>query len=83
MNSIQLLHRYWFSITKGLGIGVTAFTASEARKMAEEVLPISYPNAQLTTVIEDVDIRTLDQKHVVPNIGSVAMHGVWFPRLNV
>jgi len=34
-------------------------------------------------VVEDVDVRTLDQGHVVPNMGAVNFPGVWFPRLNV
>ena len=31
-------------------------------------------------VIDDVDVRDLDQRHVVPNMGDPAVRGVWFPR---
>ena len=34
-------------------------------------------------VIEDVDVRDLDQNHVVPNMDPPNFHGVWFPRFNV
>jgi hypothetical protein len=30
-------------------------------------------------VVENVDVSTLDQKHVLPNIGDVTVRGVWFP----
>jgi hypothetical protein len=34
----------------------------------------------VTKFIEDVDITTLDQNHVVPNMGIVVIRGIWFPR---
>jgi hypothetical protein len=34
-------------------------------------------------VIENVDIRTLDQNHVVPNIGPCNVHGLWYPPENI
>jgi hypothetical protein len=33
--------------------------------------------------VPDVDIRTLDAKHVLPNAGPVVVRGVWYPRLNL
>jgi hypothetical protein len=30
-------------------------------------------------VTEDVDIQTLDQGHVLPNMGVPSERGVWFP----
>ena len=32
------------------------------------------------TCVEDVDVSTLDERHVVPNVGDVATRGIWFPR---
>jgi hypothetical protein len=32
-------------------------------------------------VIEDVDVRTLDAGHVLPNMGDPSVRGVWFPRI--
>jgi len=31
----------------------------------------------------DVDVRELDQRHVVPNMGPPSIFGVWYPRLNL
>jgi hypothetical protein len=36
---------------------------------------------EVLEVVEDVDVRDLDQGHVVPNIGPVNFRGVWYPNL--
>jgi hypothetical protein len=75
------LHRFWFPIPGHLGIGVTAQTEAEARALAESARAECWPNAPaLGEVIVDVDIRTLDQKHVVPGMEAPNWAGVWFPR---
>jgi hypothetical protein len=33
--------------------------------------------------VADIDLRTLDPEHVLPNIGPVVVRGVWYPRLNL
>ena len=33
--------------------------------------------------VEDIDIRELDQNHVVPNMAPVNLRGVWFPALSL
>lgn len=33
----------------------------------------------VTDVIVDVDVSTLDKSHVLPNMGSTVVRGVWFP----
>jgi hypothetical protein len=30
-------------------------------------------------VIEDIDIATLDPKHVLPNMADPSQPGIWFP----
>jgi len=35
-----------------------------------------------TEAIENIDIRLLDQEHVVPNIGMVTFRGIWFPNVS-
>jgi hypothetical protein len=32
-------------------------------------------------VIDDVDVRALDQGHLVLNMGDPTVRGVWFPRI--
>jgi len=38
--------------------------------------PLPFPVA---SSIEDVDIRTLDQGHVIPNMLPPSWRGIWFP----
>ena len=78
----SLLIRYWFPLQEHFGIGVSAYSLGEAREMAERVASqFHWPKPQ--AVIENVDIRALDQRHVVPNMGPASFHGVWYPALNL
>jgi hypothetical protein len=81
------LRRYWFKFVPrrqptplNLGLGITAFDREDAVSIAQMKV---FPHArmpEIVTIDEDVDISTLDPKHVLPNIGSVVARGVWFPR---
>jgi hypothetical protein len=77
------LSRFWFPLDTGIGIGVTAASELEALEMAEEARRRYRPGSRLQPPIRDVDVRTLDQKHVIPNMGPSAVRGVWFPALNI
>jgi hypothetical protein len=81
------LHRFWFRfesssdlfIGRALGCGVTAVD----RRAAEDLLRTEVFHGQLPQVVEvikDVDVRDLDQGHVIPNMGDPSIRGVWFPR---
>jgi hypothetical protein len=79
------LTRYWITfepITEASflnrGCGVTALGKSDALTLLEKALGHELP--PIATIIEDVDVRTLDQGHVIPNMGSPSERGVWFPR---
>lgn len=76
------LRRFWFELSRGLGIGVTAGSEAEAAQLAETTRAAYFPDAAVLCVIADVDVSTLDAKHVIPNAGPVVVRGVWFPRLN-
>ncbi len=77
--SQNLLTRYWFSNNDNLGYGVTAFSVEDANSLLKR--------ASLETddqhPISDIDIRTLDQGHVIPNMGPPNIRGIWFPKLNI
>jgi hypothetical protein len=61
-----------------LGCGVTAEDPDEALELVRErVFDGQLP--RLKKFIKDVDISTLDQDHVVPNMGVPAVRGIWFP----
>jgi hypothetical protein len=78
------LRRFWFPLSYGFGIGVTAATEAQARALAEEARKELFPpEATFLGVIPDVDVRTLDEGHVIPNMGPPAIRGVWYPKLNI
>jgi hypothetical protein len=80
--SDKSLRRFWFPSVKHSGIGVTAYSIQDATRLANEAA--SQFKWELTgSVIEDVDIRDLDQKHVVPNMGPPNFRGVWYPCKNL
>ena len=81
----SLLHRYWFD-TKGkghLGFGVTAYSLEDATTLVDDVAKRLGLSAEVIKIVEDVDVRDLDQNHVVPNMGPPNFRGVWFPNLNL
>ena len=79
-----MLRRFWFPLDGYLGVGVTATTLDEATTLAEDAKRRFWSNAhRLGAAVEDVDVQDLDQKHVTPNIGPVAVRGVWYPSDNI
>ena len=80
------LRRFWFIFRNppplsplGLGCGITALSREEAIEILAETVFAGQTFPAIDRVIEDVDVRTLDPLHVVPNMGQVANRGVWFP----
>jgi hypothetical protein len=78
-----LLRRYWFKTKERFGFGVTAYSLEDARHLVADVAQTLGMNYEVLDIIEDVDVRTLDQNHVVPNMGAPNFRGVWFPNLNL
>lgn len=83
-----MLHRYWFRFLKSsepsilnTGCGVTALNEEDARHLVRErVFPV-HGEREIVDVVPDVDVSTLDQGHVIPNMTSPLPRGVWFPKL--
>ena len=83
------MKRYWFEFDLGgcesppLGIsrgcGVTAQSQGDAIKIIQEKVFFGRDLPPLTAVVEDVDVATLDEGHVRPNMGNPVTPGVWFP----
>lgn len=78
----HVLTRYWIefanprpSATK-LGVGVTAFDEEDAMNLVSKALTL---DSAATMVHADIDVRELDQNHVIPNMGAPSIRGVWFP----
>ena len=76
------LKRYWFATEVGLGIGVTAFDIEDAKALIRSNKYAMKYKPKFEEYVQDIDIRALDQKHVIPNMGIVVHRGIWFPELN-
>ena len=77
----SLLRRFWFEAEQGLGIGVTAYDRDDAESIVRaNQLAMSFQPV-FRECVEDVDVRDLDQGHVIPNMGIVVDRGIWFPNL--
>lgn len=81
------LHRFWFTFQNppqfnplGLGCGVTAHNYEDATRILASAVCAGRTVLIIKSVVEDVDVQTLDQSHVVPNMGLVTTRGVWFPQ---
>jgi hypothetical protein len=84
---MTLLRRYWFEFQRtgtsenlSLGYGVTAHDYNDALRLLEQRVFEGRPLPQIVRCTEDVDVSTLDSRHVLPNIGLVIARGVWYPQ---
>lgn len=83
-----MLRRYWFTFVKSnspsalnIGCGVTAYDEHDARRMLEDKVFPLYGFRDISNITQDVDIGSLDEGHVRPNMGVPSNRGVWFPNL--
>jgi hypothetical protein len=83
-----VLTRYWIEFDWGnqapmagtnVGCGVTAFDREDALGLIEKAVFANKAMPPIKNVIADVDIATLDEGHVIPNMGALSERGVWFP----
>jgi hypothetical protein len=82
----EWLTRYWFSFDRlsgpnrlRLGCGVTAVNYEDALALLSQRL--SKPSLEtIVQCTENIDVSTLDPRHILPNIGDVTVRGIWFPR---
>lgn len=83
-----MLTLYWITFVQSpkpgilnLGCGITAQNLDEVRSLlAEKVFPI-YGAREIVEITENIDIKKLDAGHVLPNMASPEVKGVWFPLL--
>jgi hypothetical protein len=85
MNAV--LRRYWFEFEPistpyplNPGCGVTAYNYADAVSLMRDSVFGGGDTPKITRFLEDVDVSKLDAGHVIPNMGSVLVRGVWFPR---
>jgi len=84
---MKSLRRYWFKFEKlprpsaiNLGCGVSAYDYEDAIILLRERVFGANGPPHIEQCIEDVDITTLESKHVLPNLGVVDVRGIWFPQ---
>jgi hypothetical protein len=63
-----------------MGIGVTAYSHQQALEWAIERARVLSWTLDASTVKLDIDLSTLDQRHLLPNVGLVTRPGVWYPQ---
>ena len=82
------MRRFWFrfggsaaELPVGLakGCGVTAPSAETALALVSEVV-FGGETPVVAQITEDVDVSTLDRRHVLPNLGDPSRYGIWFPQ---
>ena len=90
---MNLLKRFWvtFEVTDieltervnvglGYGCGVTAYSLDDAVGIMKRDLFFDGSMPEIREVVENVDLPTLDENHVLPNIGTPVDRGIWFPK---
>jgi hypothetical protein len=83
---LNLLTRYWFSFdTDALPrhAGVTAYSLEDAYFLLRQELFGAGSIPQVLNIVENVDVSSLDEGHILPNIGPANFRGVWYPILNL
>lgn len=81
-NATAKLVRFWFEFEKGRTrrIGVTAWTKEDAEALVTAKVFDGAPMPNPLMVIEAVDISQIDPNHVLPNMETPDVRGIWFPR---
>ena len=83
-----MLTRYWFRFKDlkrysrlTLGCGITAYDQGDAIEiLRRSVFERVGESPEIAEIIPEVDISELDQRHIIPNMESPVVRGVWFPR---
>ena len=58
---------------------MTAYNYDDALALLSQSIFKGKTMLPVKEVIEDVDISTLDQGHVIPNMEAPVWRGVWYP----
>ena len=77
-----MLTRFWFKTDRGPGYGVTASSQSDAENILKS-LGYPLPSERIIGVTPGVNLSSLDKDEVLPNVGPLAVRGVWYPRRNI
>jgi hypothetical protein len=70
---MELSSRHWTWMC------VTAIDLDDAIKIMNQNIFSEIKRPIIKRIVEDVDIRTLDEGHVIPNMKPPNYRGIWFP----
>lgn len=75
---------FWIELEGDAGrlarsFGVTASSRDDALDQLRRVVFINRAMPSVVTVVEDVDIESLDMAHVRQNMGVPVGRGIWYP----
>jgi hypothetical protein len=80
------LRRFWLEfVDSPVGtlliprVGVTAADESDAIALVSKLVFRGAELPPIRTLVPDIDLSTLDARHIRPNMGNPAVRGVWFP----
>jgi hypothetical protein len=85
----DVVTRFWIKVDEAtapsaaavsrLGYGVTAYNLEDALALlTDRVFGGHAPPVE--SVVENVDVSTLDEGHIRPNMEAPTFRGVWFPK---
>ena len=92
---MKCLKRYWFEFDisgENLsqfgylpmhGCGITAYDYNDALNIMRHFILRSDDLPKFTRIVENIDVSTLEDKHIIPNLGVPIWRGVWFPAYNL
>jgi len=81
------MKRFWFRFEhephnsgyKGSEYGVTAYDYRDALNLLKDNVFLDDHIPPIIQIIENVDVSTLDAGHVLPNMYSPNLRGIWYP----
>lgn len=81
------LIRFWFTFESSstlppvikLGCGITAYNFDDALALLRQKICLNGKEIIIKNCIENIDLTTLDQNHVLPNILPPNFRGIWYP----
>jgi hypothetical protein len=83
-----MLHKYWIELESSdpalawqgqFHYGVTAYNYEDALKLLVERFCMNRDFPSVVSVVEDVDISTLQVGKLVTEIGVPVWRGIWYP----
>jgi hypothetical protein len=81
--------RYWFEFDFNnftdepfgtrMGCGITGYNYEDVLDILKQKVFVTKELPTIIRAVENIDISTLDEGHVLPNMVSPLSRGVWFP----